>query len=132
MLHIIRRRSRVVRKPGFLRNQKFDSKGPRCCICAPIAGQQDGVWAPWGRGSAKTRCGAAVPVGPTGFTGETGGPVSAPHWRFGTRRGLARASSTARAPRVWEPFASVEIMHDPVFPRLFASWRGKYQAGEKK
>lgn len=84
MLHIIRRRSRVVRKPGFLRNQKFDSKGP-----------QDGVWAPWGHGSAKTRRGAAVPMGPTGFTGETGGPVSAPRWRFGTCRGLARASSTA-------------------------------------
>lgn len=39
---------------------------------------------------------------------------------------------TAWAPCVWEPFARVKIMHDPIFSRLFTSWRVEIPSTERK
>lgn len=39
---------------------------------------------------------------------------------------------TAWAPCVWEPFARVKIMHDPIFSRLFTSWRVEIPGRERK
>lgn len=39
---------------------------------------------------------------------------------------------TAWAQCAWEPFARVKIMHDPIFPRLFTSWRVEIPGRERK
>lgn len=70
-----------------------------------------------------------------GFIRETNGPVSAPQLAFQEpvhTVGLHCAFFTAWAPCVWELFARVKIMHDPIFSRLFTSWRVEIPGGEKK
>lgn len=70
-----------------------------------------------------------------GFIRETNGPVSAPQLAFQEpvhTVGLHCAFFTAWAPCVWELFARVKIMHDPIFSRLFTSWRVETPGREKK